>query len=82
MEPSSDEQQQSPAKAPAPRVMYDNGHDNKVFQTGEGLPQSQYPQTNGTTHPYYPNGNGAHTNTNHTNQDMQPSYRVIENSRL
>ena len=83
MEPSSEKQQQS-AKVPAPRVMYDNGHDNKVFQTGEGLPQPQFthPQTNGTTHPYYPNGNGAHIDANHSNEDMQQSYRVIENSRL
>lgn len=83
MEPSSEKQQQSD-KVPTPRVMYDNGHDNKVFQAGEGLPQPQFthPQTNGTTHPYYPNGNGTHINANRPNEDMQQSYRVIEDSRL
>lgn len=82
MEPSSEkQQQQTTAKSPAPRVMYDNGHDNKVFQVGEGLPQPQFtqPQTNGTTHPYYPNGNG---NGTQPGDDAKQSYRVIENSRL
>lgn len=74
MEPSSEKEQQS-AKAPAPRVMYDNGHDNKVFQVGEGLPQPQF------THPQT-NGNGTQTNANRPDEDTQQSYRVIENSRL
>lgn len=69
MEPSK--KQQQPANMSAPRVMYDSGHDNKVFQVeASGLPQAQF-----TTHPHngtYPNGNATQTNDN----------RVIENSRL
>lgn len=90
MEPSSDDDTTTNSP-PAPRVIYDNGHDNKVF-VGDGLPQPQFtqqPQTNGSTNVYYPNGNGsAHTNghathrTNGTNDEVQPTYRVIEDSRL
>lgn len=84
MEPSSENQ----VKQPTTKVMYDKGHDNKVF-VGEGLPQPQFTNsqnngtngTNGSTNVYYPNGN-AHTNVNSPNEDMQPTYRVIENSRL
>lgn len=82
MEPSSDDEPTN--KPAAPRVLYDNGHDNKVF-VGEGLPQAQFthPQTNGNSNgdAYYVNG-GSHTNVNSPNEDMQPTYRVIENSRL
>lgn len=83
MEPSKDAVQQN-TPAP-PRVLYDNGHDNKVF-VGEGIPQPQFtnPQTNGTngsTNAYYINGN-AHTNTNRDTDDVQATYRVVENSRL
>lgn len=89
MEPSSDDET-SAANQPAPRVMYDSGHDNKVF-VGEGLPQPQFtqPQSNGNTNVYYPNGNGSapHANghahrTTDANGEVQPTYRVIENSRL
>ncbi|XP_031635813.1 uncharacterized protein LOC116348815 [Contarinia nasturtii] len=75
MEPSSDDDSTN-QQQPAPRVIYE-GHDNKVF-VGDGLPQPQFthPQSNGSTNQYYPNGN------THTNKDIQPSYRVIENSRL
>lgn len=82
MEPSSDKQQSN--KQPTPKVMYDSGHDNKVF-VGEGLPQPQFtqPQTNGNANTYYPNGNGnVHTHVNRPDDEMQPTYRVIENSRL
>lgn len=87
MEPSSDDD--TSTNQPTPRVMYDSGHDNKVF-VGEGLPQPQFtqPQTNGTTNVYYPNGNGsahphAHAHrTNEKNDEVQETYRVIENSRL
>lgn len=81
MEPAKDVTQQStPAQ---PRVLYDNGHDNKVF-VGEGIPQPQFthPQTNGingSTNAYYVNGNA---NANHANDDVQATYRVVENSRL
>lgn len=89
MEPSSDDE--TSTNQPTQRVMYDSGHDNKVF-VGEGLPQPQFtqPQTNGTTNVYYPNGNGngsaqthapAHR-TNGKNDEVQETYRVIENSRL
>lgn len=90
MEPSSDDETTTTTNnQPAPRVMYDNGHDNKVF-VGEGLSQPQFtqPQTNGSTNVYYPNGNGsAHTNgdahrANDSNDEVQPTYRVIEDSRL
>lgn len=85
MEPSPNSAE---SQKETPKVMYDNGHDNKVF-VGDRLPQPQFtqPQSNGTTNPYYPNGN-THTNVNHSNengqqqQQQQPSYRVIENSRL
>lgn len=75
MEPSSDKDEINKQQS-VPRVMYE-GHDNKVF-VGDGLPQPQFthPQSNGTTNPYYPNGNAQ------TNEDIQPTYRVIENSRL
>lgn len=70
-----------------PKVMYDTGHDNKVFVGEGGMPQPQFtqPQTNSTatTNTYYPNGNGSvHTHVNRTNDEVQPTYRVIENSRL
>lgn len=92
MEPTlDDDTSTSTDQQPAPRVMYDSGHDNKVF-VGEGLPQPQFtqPQPNGTTNVYYPNGNGnAHTNapalahrTIDTNGEVLPTYRVIEDSRL
>lgn len=84
MEPSSDDGDDQSSKQQTPKVMYDSGHDNKVF-VGEGLPQPHFtqPQTNGTTNAYYPNGNGsAHLHVNHTNEEMQPTYRVMENSRL
>lgn len=80
MEPSKDVSQENTPTPP--RVLYDNGHDNKVF-VNEGLPQPQFthPQTNGingSTNTYYVNGN-AHPNAN---EETQATYRVVENSRL
>lgn len=96
MQPSSDSDEAS-TKQQTPKVMYDTGHDNKVF-VGEGLPKPQFtqPQSHGTANAYYPNGHGTvnvnghghgngnapHLRANHTNEEMQPTYRVIENSRL
>lgn len=82
MQPSSDADQSTMHQTP--KVMYDNGHDNKVF-VGEGLPQPHFtqPQTNGTANTYHPNGNGsANIHVNHINGEVQPTYRIIENSRL
>lgn len=85
MEPSSKDAPSS--KQQTPKVMYDSGHDNKVF-VGEGLPQPHFtqPQSHGSSNVYYPNGNGTGNgtipHTNHTNEEIQPTYRVIENSRL
>lgn len=80
MEPKTDVTENEP-----PKVMYDNGHDNKVF-VGDRLPQPQFQnppnQTNGTTNAYYPNVIAQTNNVNHSNDNMQQSYRVIENSRL
>lgn len=79
MEPSTDDK---PTDKPTPRVLYDNGHDNKVF-VGEGLPQPQFThsQKNSNGNANYLNGNG-HSNVNSSIEDMPQSYRVIENSRL
>lgn len=75
MEPSSDDDK--PEQEP-PKVMYDNGHDNRVFvgdSTTLPQPHLSRPQNNGTTNSYYPNGQ---SNENPHKQ----SFRVIENSRL
>lgn len=72
-----------------PKVMYDNGHDNRVFVSDStNLPQPHLSRPpNGTTNSYYPNGHtNGHTNghaNGHTNGNPQhQSFRIIENSRL
>lgn len=81
MEPSSDSDKPEQEQ---PKVMYDNGHDNRVFVGDSAtLPQPHLSrsQNNGTTNSYYPNGqqNGRHQSNENPHQQ---SFRVIENSRL
>lgn len=81
MQPSTSDDK--PEQEP-PKVMYDNGHDNKVFVgDSTALPQPQFtrPQNNGTANSYYPNGQ-PNGNGNPNPNSNQQSFRIIENSRL
>lgn len=86
MEPASTSEDAPKAEQQAPKVMYDNGHDNKVFvgdnsvngsQTHQSRPRIQ---SNGSTNSYY-----LHTQPNaleNGENGKQQTFRIIENSRL
>lgn len=68
-----------------PKVMYDTGHDNKVFVSDGSVMQQPHlarPHNNNANNTYYVNGanypNGMSQNNGHAPQ----SFRIIENSRL